>query len=124
MKIDVFSATTYADVHIGLKQQLLHEYNFDFLPENQRKKALALHKIQNLESWFNQGWTPNWNDSSEYKYYPYFWFYVGGGWSFSSSYDHYSYSYGQPAFYKNKKISDFIGNNKEFKQIYIDFITG
>lgn len=61
---------------------------FTFLPEDQQKAMYGLHKVITVIDALNEGWKPNWNDSSEFKYYP--WFYLrdqagdvpGSGFSF------------------------------------------
>lgn len=46
------------------------------------KEDLYAAKIRLITKVFNQGWEPNWNNSSEYKYYPYFEI-KNGGFSYS-----------------------------------------
>lgn len=39
-------------------------------PENMRQHKLAEWKLQIVIAAINEGWQPNWNDTSEFKYYP------------------------------------------------------
>src|ERR1035437_717439 len=57
-KVSLFERVhDYQDVcgELGIKE--LTTKDFNFLPEEQRKKALAQHQIHNLEKLFNKGWT-------------------------------------------------------------------
>jgi hypothetical protein len=111
--------TDYKEVCKRLAVPVLTEKDFSFLPQDQRGKALAFHKIKNLEKFFNKNWVPNFSDSSEYKYYPYF-EKRSGRWVFIGSYGYlYGFS-GGVGLYKSKEISDHIGNN--FKDIYISLL--
>jgi len=44
------------------------------IPEEFAKAILAVYKLFIIFKAINNGWEPNWNDSSQYKYFP--WFYV------------------------------------------------
>lgn len=46
--------------------------DFSMLPKDMRKHFEALYKIIVISEALNEGWKPNWDDSNEYKYYPYF----------------------------------------------------
>lgn len=35
-------------------------------------KMEAMYHINNIAKLFNEGWKPNWSNSNEYKYFPYF----------------------------------------------------
>lgn len=37
--------------------------------EKQAKKLLAINQIMNVAKYLNNGWTPNWNDTNEAKWY-------------------------------------------------------
>lgn len=91
------------------------------ITENQ-VKLNALFKIQLIEEIVNGGWKPDWSNSNEYKYYIWFElknkFWVVGG----SRYYYASDSAVEVAFYKNKKISDFV--SKTFLKEYKEFLTG
>lgn len=112
---DKLGVTDYATVCKMLKRKVLTIKDFAFLPENQRKKALHQHMVMNLEDFFNEGWIPDWTNSSERKHYPWFERRTGGWVFFGSGYFG-SYSYGQAGFYKTSEISDHIG--KYFLEVY------
>ncbi len=46
------------------------------LKSDYTKRLIAEFQLLVLSEVLNEGWKPNWNDSNEYKYYP--WFFVGG----------------------------------------------
>lgn len=110
------SVNPYKEVCKELNIRELTISSFNSLPLEQRKKALTLHKILNIEKVFAEGWIKNWNNRNEYKYYPYY-IKEDSGWRlYSCSYA----SPGAPAYYKTREIALFIG--EIFKDIYIDFI--
>src|SRR5690606_29736445 len=47
------------------------------LPEKFARGLEAFHKLNIITAALNEGWTPDWNDTSENKYYP--WFAFRGG---------------------------------------------
>lgn len=72
----------------------------------------------------NEGWKPNWNDSSEAKWYPYFNMDTNAGVGFS--YTHYGRwhtftSVGSRLCFKSKELAEYAG--KQFNSIYKDFLT-
>jgi len=109
----------YSDIIDELKIKELTINDFGFLPENQRIKLFASHKIQNIVDVINEGWVPNFNDSTERKYYPYF-IKKNGVWGFHFSYYRSGGSDGQVGLYQTEEKSDFGG--KKFLDIYSDYL--
>ena len=48
--------------------------DFSTFPEDMRKHFEALFKMVVIVEALNEGWKPDWEDGSEWKYYP--WFYM------------------------------------------------
>lgn len=77
------------------------EEEFDKLYLNIPKKVKAYQQEIMVVAYYNKDWTPNYNNSNEYKYYPYFYMdefrldYVTGGCAASTV--------GAPQVFKNKK---------------------
>lgn len=46
--------------------------HFAFLGTSQAKRQFARHKIATVIEAINQGWTPDWDNDNQYKYYNYF----------------------------------------------------
>ncbi len=70
---------------------------------------------------FNEGWTPNWNNSNEVKYYP--WFEMGGSsvFRFSGCVDRYSLSdVGSRLCFKTRELAIHAGEN--FTAVYKKFM--
>lgn len=65
----------------------------------------------------NEGWTPDWDNSSEYKYYPWFNMSPSVGFSFGgfAIVDAYS-TVGSLLCFKSRKLSDYAG--KQFLDVY------
>jgi len=107
---------TYSDVckELGVKELTIKDFNF--LPVNQRDRALANHQIENISELFNEGWKPNFSNYNEYKYYPYF-ERKSSGWVFSDCYCRSYLSDVSSAFYfKSSEIATYCG--KQFIDIY------
>jgi hypothetical protein len=69
----------------------------------------------------NEGWSPDWNNSSEYKYYP--WFKMSG---LGLSYDGYGFTHsdtyvGSSPCFKSSELAEYAG--KQFISIYKDFLS-
>lgn len=71
----------------------------------------------------NEGWKPNWKDTNEYKYYP--WFYMdkaGVGFSYyGCDYGHSSSAVGSRLCFKSSELAEYAG--KQFLDIYKGFMT-
>lgn len=80
------------------------------------QKAVVIAKA------LNEGWLPNWNDSNECKYFP--WFNMGsssGGFSFNYCAYWYTNSYvGSSLCFKSHELAEYAG--KQFIEIYEKFM--
>ena len=108
---------------------VLHENKIDvaqFLKslEGLSPDEVAYRKVKQIVKAFNEGWTPDWTNSSQYKYYP--WFKMGSpsGVGFSS---HVYASWiarsgvGSRLCFKSSDLAIHAG--KLFEEIYKDFLT-
>jgi hypothetical protein len=85
---------------------------------------VAYKKLKIIRLALNEGWKPNWNDSSEYKYYPWFDMRTEGGFDFSySSYDSWTSdaTAGSRLCFKSSDLAKYAGT--QFLDIYKDFMT-
>ena len=78
-------------------------------------------KIQIIAKALNEGWYPNWNDTNEYKYYPWFKASPGVGFSFSD----YDFALtrstvGSRLCFKSRDLAEYAG--KQFIDIYNQFL--
>lgn len=70
----------------------------------------------------NDGWKPDWNNSSQYKYYPWFNMKSGSGFSYSGyDYDDSLSSLGSRLCFESSSLAEAVG--KEFLFIYEKFLT-
>lgn len=68
----------------------------------------------------NEGWTPDWDNEDQYKYYPYF--DMSAGFSFDYSGDYYRVSFvGSRLCFCSRELSDYAA--KQFLPIYRAFLT-
>jgi len=54
------------------------------IPEEFSKPIIAAYKLMIIFKAVNDGWTPDWSNSSQYKYYPWYWV-LSSGFGFSGS---------------------------------------
>jgi hypothetical protein len=66
------------------------EEEFDRLYKNVSEFAKAQEIERMIVNFYNKGEQPDWNNSNQYKYYPYF--YLGSNFSYDYYYAWYSYS--------------------------------
>ena len=91
-------------------------------PVENQKHFIAQHKIITIIKALNEGWKPNWSNSSEDKYYPYF-YQSPSGFGFSGAYCDFwnaSTSVGSRLCLKTEKLALYVG--KQFEDIYKDII--
>ena len=97
--------------------------DFSILPEKHRKALLAHTKLVLIAEALNDGWKPNWEDSSELKYYP--WFDMraapsGSGLSFDGDGRTYTFSdVGSRLCYQTDDIAAYAG--EQFLDLYADY---
>jgi hypothetical protein len=78
--------------------------------------AAAFYQLEIICKALNEGWTPDWSDEDQYKYYPWFAF-RGGRFVFDGV--HYycaNSSLGSRLCYKDEKIAEYAG--KTFIDLY------
>ena len=111
---------TFADVlnHFGIDETYFNEQNEDL-----ESDEVAYRKIKLIVKALNEGWTPDWSDSDQYKYFP--WFnmssssgaglsYLGFGWNSCSA-------VGSRLCFKNRDLAKYAG--QQFESIYKEFMT-
>ena len=95
------------------------------LYENLSKDEIAYLKLKIIARALNEGWTPNWDNDSEYKYWPYFDMRSSaagfgfsdsdfGGWRSISS-------VGSRLCYKSSELSEYAGT--QFLDVYRDMMV-
>lgn len=96
------------------------------LPEKHQKAVVALTKLIIIAEALNEGWQPDWSDSTQWKYYP--WFDMedsvkqpsGSGLSFFGYADGRSFSVvGSRLAYKSRELARYAG--KQFAKEYADY---
>ena len=88
----------------------------------QQKSINALYKIQCISKVLNEGWEPDFNNSNEYRYYP--WFeYKKAGWCFRYVFCRYcvfsDYPFG--CYYKTEELAEY--SSKVFIHIYREYLS-
>ena len=91
----------------------------EFLPDDEK----AYRQLKLIVEALNEKWKPDWSDSSQYKYIP--WFSMGGssGSGFAHGYVdwHSNSDVGSRLCFKSRELAEFAG--KQFTDIYKRFFT-
>ncbi len=85
---------------------------------------IAFTKLSIIAQALNEGWLPNWSDTDEYKWYPWFKHDDESGFGFSvSTYDgwHPGTGVGSRLCFRTEALSDYAG--KQFIEIYRQLLT-
>jgi hypothetical protein len=102
---------------LGLTQEdLLNIRNTDTPDE------IAYKKLKIIIKAINQGWIPDWNDTSERKWWPYF--NLSSGFSFSSTFYYYGYAstyVGSRLCFESEEKTTYTA--KQFIDLYKAFLT-
>lgn len=82
------------------------------LPRKHQKAIIANYKLIVIAEALNEGWKPNWQDSDEYKYYP--WFDMsnpaGVGYSYTNNTaSHANANFGSRLCLKNRELAIYFG---------------
>ena len=97
------------------------------LPEKHRKSIIAFYKLTTIAEALNKGWKPNWYNSSERKWYNWFWVEADAkrpsGFGFSYSYafcDSAGAGVGSRLCFQSEELAEYA--REEFKQLYLEYL--
>jgi hypothetical protein len=93
--------------------------DFSLFPESDIDAMIAHAKLIIIAKAINRDWTPDWTDSSQWKYYP--WFKMGSSSGVGFSYDGYDYwatlsTVGSRLCFENREKAKYVG--KQFQELY------
>lgn len=85
---------------------------------------IAYTKLKVIIEALNQGWTPDWSNTNEAKYYPWFEYSRSSGFGFSDT--NYNYTRTDTTVssrlcFKSRELAEYAG--KQFIEIYREFLT-
>ena len=86
------------------------------------KDEIAYRKLKIIARALNQGWTPDWDNTNESKWYP--WFRLGSGFGFSGTHSYYWLScsnFGARLCFQTQELAKYAGT--QFESIYKDFLN-
>jgi len=109
---------TVADV---LADQGITQEEFDANCIGLEKDEVAYRIVKLLAKSLNEGWTPDWDNSNEYKYSP--WFYMGGSSGFrfgDCAYWSAASDVGSRLCFRSEKLARYAAN--QFTDIYKQFM--
>lgn len=110
---------TFDDV---LSENLISKEEWEKQIAGLSKDEIAYKSIKLIAKALNEGWEVDWDDDEQYKYYPYFEWSVGSGFSFFV----YDYVFsrsdlGSRLYYKSRELATYAG--KQFNSIYNDYLN-
>ncbi len=112
---------TFADACevLGVKLPEFSIENSNGFSNNDSKSLIAYAQLVLIVRALNEGWKPDWNNSSQYKYYP--WFKMSGSGLAYHGFVSWSSDtlVGSRLCYKSKELAEYAG--KQFISIYNDF---
>ena len=94
----------------------IDEAKFNKARELVMKHEMAFAKLAIIVKALNEGWVPNWNNTNEYKYIPYFkmlpFGFVGARYASWATFS----GVGSRLCYRTKELAEYAG--KQFEQLY------
>ena len=88
------------------------------------KDEIAYRKLKTIAEALNEGWRPDWANSNEYKYWPWFVYNPAyAGFSYAITYCTASHTYanvGSRLCYKTRELATYAG--RQFEGLYNDFL--
>lgn len=109
---------TFSDV---LNHLEIDKYHFNELNENLQEDEIAYRQIKLIVKALNEGWVPDWTNSNEYKYFPWwnmgsssgvgFSYYVCGNWLTASH-------VGSRLVSETREKARAIGNSEEYQDLF------
>lgn len=92
------------------------------VPEKHQEAIVAHAKLIIIAEALNDGWKPNWKNSNEYKYYPWFYMNSGSGLAFGvCDADYSNSSVGSRLCFKSSELAEYAG--KTFKKLYEQYFV-
>ncbi|MCC6448013.1 MAG: hypothetical protein IT215_04945 [Chitinophagaceae bacterium] len=112
----VFDLRSFRDV---VEMALDKGYIQEWIPQRSTEvdDEYAYRQLKLIVHVVNAGWRPNFENTNEFEYYP--WFSVSSGFAFGTATYHYDYAYmstGSRLCFKSRELAEFAG--KTFTDIY------
>jgi hypothetical protein len=90
------------------------------VPKKHQEAIVAHAKLVIITEALNEGWTPDWENSDEWKYYPWFDMSSGSGLSFDGCAYRFSHSgVGSRLCFKTAELAKYAGT--QFKKLYTQY---
>lgn len=116
---DIIKSLDDIYIYLDLNRELVIPFKN---PSTKQERSInAMFDIQNISKVLNGNWIPNWEDTDEYKYYPYFKKQELSGWVVGYCYFvYFGAMLGFGCYFKTEKLALFAG--KTFPETYIDYL--
>lgn len=98
--------------------------DFSLFPENDRQAMIAHAKLIIIAKAINGDWVPDWTDSAQWKYYP--WFIMGSSSGVGFSFGDYVYWHatsivGSRLCFENREKAKYVGT--QFQELYKSYFV-
>ena len=118
MSEQTFATFEEACKHLGIGTELP---NVTALPEDMQKSVIAQYKLQILVKAHNDGRKPNYADRDQWKYFPWFRYVPGSGWSYYDYVREYACTFvGARLALKSSDLAEYMGET--FIDLYRDWL--
>lgn len=107
----------------ALNELGIDEDDFNESCENLEIDEIAYRKLKIISKVLNEGWTPDYGNSNEWKYYPYFLYNKTSGFGFHDSFTFFEFADGATGarlVLKSRELSDYSG--KQFEDVWKDIL--
>jgi hypothetical protein len=91
------------------------------IPQGFDQHVIAYCKLVVIAKALNEGWTPDWNDEDEYKYYPWFYLDKPGFRFYGTRYDCTDSDVGSRLCFKTRELANYAA--QQFHDLYKDLFT-
>jgi hypothetical protein len=94
------------------------------IPKEDQETITNYYKAIIITRGLNEGWQPDWENSSEYKYYP--WFKFKSGFGVSGTACDYTGTYtgvGSRLCFKTRELAEYAGKQPEILEYYKKYLT-
>ena len=112
---------TFADAYAEADDETKRIYDMS-VTSPATEDELAYKQLKLIIKVINEGWMPDWNNTNQKKWFPYF--ALSSGFGFSYSYYYYSNAHtsvGSRLCFKSEELSTYVGN--QFLNLYEQFLT-
>lgn len=119
---EAFRKKDFRDIKTFEDALELTEGDLTGIRNDENPDVIAYKKLKIIVAAINQGWVPNWNNTDQKKWFP--WFNLSSGFGFSRTYYGYDCTFtyvGSRLCFESREKAEYTGT--QFQELYKDFLT-